>query len=228
MEFLNGKIFNENFENRVADRTGQLAVNTSQIYWFGFYYGIHQKGKPMHPDDEFYDIYHFGCNAVSMFIDKECYTFDRFPYRLSRVIKDNDVLLYNSTPYYIWSQTVSETQKLPPMMVGAVDRHVFALVDQSDLVKTFSDAEGKTRLILTASAQPNIAIKIDGNDPYSDTLLLWFKTNMPALANLEESMAFFEREKGGELLLKADKNFFDRIEEITLMNYRAEKFFLPE
>lgn len=233
IESLKGKIFSESFERLIAERADQLASKTANIFWLGPYYGIYQDGEPLLSKDMYYDIYHFGCNVISLFIDRPCHHWSiDSPYDFSRYVQDKDVLIYNSLPLNILTEVIPNLKvaELSPMMVGQVDRQELAFTGQQGNVKTFSIPGGKSRLVFTATDDINISINFEGNDIYYPIIFLLLKAKPSTGAKSkfpEKSVIFFNRGKGQGMVLVSSTDYFSRLEEAALLTYRADKFYMP-
>ena len=110
------------------------------------------------------------------------------------------------------------------ILVGKIEPSVFILKKQTEKGKSFLTQDGLSQIQLTSVDDGHMVIELSVNNNQDSGMIFWFKLDSRNI-NLESvERNFFYFKANEEMVLPAGRNYFERIQEVTLLSYDAEKF----
>ena len=224
IQSLRSDLYSNKIPTQIATKVKELAHEKNDVWYLGGFYPLYQLGQQIHPQDWFYKIYHLGHNALSFLSARKISAFPgHTPYDYSDKVKDGDILIYYPGPS-VWVNYLPELDSRPPVFVGKVKPSTYVLKNKFEKVKIFLTQDGLSRIQLTSVGDSQIVIEMDMNENKAPLHILWFKLDRRIINVRVVEKNFFYFKTGDYLTLPADRNYFERIQGITLLHYQAEEF----
>jgi hypothetical protein len=223
IQSLTGDLYRNKTSARIAAKVKELTQGEKDAWYIGDIYAIYKLGEQIHPQDKFYKIYHMGPNALSFLSSQRIMSLPgSYPYEYSTLFKNESTLIYYPGPR-VWSKFLPKPDSLPSIFVGKIEPLVFVLKKQSGLVNIFSTSDGLSEIRLTSVDNTQIVIELSVDSKRVPVNILWFKVGHRLLTPTAMERNLFYFTNISSVSLSADRNYFERIQEITLLRYQAEE-----
>jgi hypothetical protein len=212
---LNSGLYQNDFRNRVIKNI----EGKNTFYWYGGLYAMYENDAPFHTDDPYYRIYHFWVNGVNFHTNQR-------PQRLLKnmtpaqadELKDEDVLIFNPVFELLQTNYLPPSDSTPPLKVGKIFTKRFDLEQESGNQKIFNNL-GKS-ITLDFNAKDTTRINISNEVHLTDHYFLLVYLKNAGDGYFPQTL--FPFQKGYVWEISANKNYFDDIASIMLINYDSK------
>ena len=221
---LRGDLYQKETSSKIVRRVKELFTEKDRVWWLGNYYALYRLGEQIHPQDWYYKIYHLGNNALSFLSAKKIWTLpEHTSYEISPNITNGNILIYYPSPL-VSSKFLPPPEILPPILVGRVYPLVYMFEKKSGNVKKFLTQDGTSSIHLTSVEGCNIVIEMSRNGNRVSGKILWFKLDSRIIEPRRVQKKFFYFRAKEDMVLPLGRNYFEQIQEITLLRYQAKEF----
>jgi hypothetical protein len=224
LQSLSNDFYSNKIPVRIAEKVKELSNEKDVVFYAGHFYPLYQYGDQVNTKDDFYKIYHLASNGLSFLSARKIVSLPRnTPYEYAPNFKNGTTLIYYPGPP-VYSKFFPAPESLPPILVGNVKPFDYALEKNIGDVKKFLIEDGSSQMKLTSLGDNQVLIEISEDSKLNKTNILWFNMDRRNIESREVRKNFFLIKANHEIVLKADREYFDRIQGITLLNYEAEEF----
>ncbi len=221
---LNSGFYQNDFHRRVAN----VIAKGNGFTWLGGMYSMYQKDAPFHPDDPFYKIYHFWVNGINFYTGKTPKVFlNHTHYSWVNSIKSGDTLVYDPVLIPLQTKFLPDPKNIPPLSIGKIYPLKFTLDSESETKKTF--LHEKRRIELHYNKKDSFSIKITQSTPLTQHYFIWFNLGAaPDLPSGSPRKTLFHFTNNLIWNVESEREYFDSIEELALLNFESEEFFFTK
>jgi hypothetical protein len=113
---------------------------------------------------------------------------------------------------------------LPSILAGKIEPSVFTFKKQTEKGKSFLTQDGLSQIQFTSVNDSHMVIELSVNNNQDSGMIFWFILDSRNINSESVERKFFYFKANEEMVLPAGRNYFERIQEVTLLSYDAEEF----